>query len=80
MTKHIKMRLWLLKREKMRPYYDVADGFIVRAETEDDARKIASLDAGDEGNTTWLSAKYSSCEPLSEIGPAQSILRDFNAG
>ena len=76
------MKLWLLTRKETEasPIYDCADGFVIRAETEAQAREIASTSAGDEKAGTWLSADGSSCEELTTDGPPTVVLRDFHAG
>jgi hypothetical protein len=83
------MKIWiLLPREDLEkndnpwePWYDKAFGFIIRAETEKEAREKADEDAGDEnrGDTRhpWLEKKYSSCEELSQDGESMVIIRDF---
>jgi hypothetical protein len=71
------------------PGYDKSFGFIVRAETEAEARKIASENAGDENRgeflrikiantkTPWLDEKYSTCIELTSEGEAGLIMGDF---
>ncbi len=61
------------------PWFDKSFGFIVRAETEDEARKIAHENAGDEnqGETPWLDSKYSTCIELTSDGKAGLIMNDF---
>lgn len=92
------MKLWLLKpREDLspknnlwEPWYDKAFGFVVRAESEDQARQLANKNAGDEkfeqlegygaspgSPNAWLDAKYSTCEELSADGKAEVIIRDY---
>ena len=70
--------LWLLLRDV--GGYDEAGGFVVRAETEGEARKLAARMRGDEGEDAWLNPYSSSCVRLRGIGPTGVILRDFNAG
>lgn len=74
------MRLWLLKRSAQWPEYDVNNGFVIRAATETDARQLAAGQRGDEGAETWLDSALSTCEPLTDDGPAEIVLLDFNAG
>lgn len=86
------MKLWTLQpialEDKSGPWwfpYDVALGFIVRAETEQDARQLAASDCGDEGSDAWLDQALSSCIELADLplttdGPAEVIMRYFNAG
>ncbi|GAG23345.1 unnamed protein product [marine sediment metagenome] len=71
------------------PWYDKSFGFIVRAETEAEARKHADENAGDENraeflntktaNTKnpWLDEKYSTCVELNGDGEAGMIMQDF---
>ena len=73
------------------PWYDKAFGFVVRAETEVEARQFAHDNAGDEnsgmflGKQTaatrqpWLDPKYSTCVKLTADGEPGVILRDFAA-
>ena len=93
------MKLWILKPvEKLpqgddpwEPWYDEAFGFVVRAETADEARKFAHEQAGDENwgmflggktadtNSPWLDVKYSTCDELRADGEAGVVLQDFHA-
>lgn len=92
------MKLWLLRSVEnlgqdnpWEPWYDKAFGFVVRAETEEDACKIAHENAGDEicrvflgreiseTTTPWLDAKYSTCEQLEANGSAGVVMVDFAA-
>jgi hypothetical protein len=71
------------------PWYDRAFGFIVRAETEHQARQLAHENAGDENmeeklgvrvshaSTPWLNSKYSTCTELLQDGESGIILQDF---
>ena len=77
------MKLYLLERNAFQPamvIYDCNNGFVIRADTEQRAREIASQQQGDEGRSTWLDPKLSSCRELSADGPEQVVIRDFNAG
>lgn len=60
--------------------WDCAYGFVVRAETESEARTFAGKEAGDEEATPWLDPKLTSCEVLTFEGEAGVVLRDFLAG
>lgn len=93
------MKLWLLRpveglaknNDPWEPWYDKAFGFVVRAETEEQARAVAMKEAGDEGHRwgagfkkrmdvpAWTDAKYSTCVELLPDGPAGVVLRDFAA-
>lgn len=77
------MKLWLLERNGLiqgMPIWDCNNGFVIRAETEQHAREIASQQRGDEGSATWLDPQRASCRELTGDGPQEVILRDFNAG
>lgn len=63
-----------------RPVYDCANGFVVRASDESEARGFASNQCGDEGAAAWQMAGYSTCQELTADGKPGIILRDFNAG
>ena len=91
------MKLWLLRPmdglakndNPWKPWYDKAFGFVVRAETEDEARSLAHADAGDENrgtflggkiadtNQPWKDAKYSTCVELLPEGAAEVVMKDF---
>lgn len=93
------MKLWILRPVEdlpkgygpWEPWYDKAFGFVVRAETEEEARKFAHECAGDENrgtflggktadtNSPWLKAKYSTCVELRTEGEAGVVLQDFHA-
>lgn len=69
-----------------KPWYDKAFGFVVRAESEAEARQMVLARAGDEtdhhhnnSDTTWTSAEFSTCEELTAEGPAGVVMRDFAA-
>lgn len=90
------MRLWLLKARRelpqgddpWNPWYDKNFGLVIRAETEERARKIAQDNSADESrgaflgrNTSettapWLYEKYSSCEELACEGDEEVLLID----
>ena len=89
------MKLWLLRPVRSEredtawdPWYDKAFGFVVRAETEEQARQMANGNGGDEcgpvksyvyrtGGDPWLDPKQSTCEELTADGEAEIIIRDF---
>lgn len=74
------MKLWILKSvTDWTPWYDSAFGFVVRAETETQAREVASHRAGDEGGVVWLDAALTTCEELPTDGEPCVVLRDFAA-
>lgn len=83
------MKLWILRPVKdlpkgddpWAPWYDKAFGFVVRAETETEARTIADEGAGDENykQTPWLEAKYSTCTELTADGDADVVMMDYHA-
>lgn len=93
------MQLYLLRpietdkpTNPWKPWYDKAFGFVIRAESEAAARRIADSRAGDENcpvdrkgtcrdgvkdRHPWLSRQYSTCVVLSIEGPEEEIIRDF---
>ena len=91
--------LWLLRPRDFlpdddnpwNPWYDKCFGFVIRADSEEDARQIADVNSGSENDNTflgrtvcntsspWMDPKYSSCTELSDIGPAKMIMRDYHA-
>ena len=63
--------------------YDCARGFLVAANTPDEARRLASLRSGDEGDYYWLNPDQSVCvriAPSSRYDDPQVLLRDFHNG
>jgi hypothetical protein len=93
------MKLFLLRPKEnlpkcdnpWKPWYDKAFGFVIRAESEVQARQLAHHSAGDENrcmwagekiaDTTapWLDAKYSICIELVADGEPSIVMRDFAA-
>ena len=85
------MKLWLLRPvenlpegdDPWEPRCDKAFGFVVRAETEDEARSLAHANAGNENRDRrssrqpWLDAKYSTCAELTAEGAAEMVIRDI---
>jgi hypothetical protein len=76
------MNLWLLQRTD-EPGWDEYLGFVICAETEDDARAWAATKKGDEGPQTWTDPSQSK---IAFIGkPADGmvagiVLESFQAG
>lgn len=60
--------------------WDEAKGFVVRTYTEEDARRIASENAGDEGIEPWLNPGESTCEVITLVGDEMVIQRNFIYG
>lgn len=81
------MKLWLIRPRDTNggawyPWYDRAFGFVVRAETEEQARKFADAASGDEKGCredAWLSPALSACEELTADGDPGIVIRDFAA-
>ncbi len=88
------MKLWILKaREDLpdddnpwEPWYGTIFGLVVRAESEDSARKLAHSNSGPESSNTsntnapWLDSKYSSCDKLTSTGEEEVLLIDRRPG
>jgi hypothetical protein len=62
------------------PKWDVAEAFVVRAGSEDEARRFASQGKGDEGAECWLDPKSSRCSVLTTEGTPGVVIRDFCNG
>ncbi len=69
------MKLWILKR-KDTVGWDENAGFVVRAETSAEARKMASEDTACEAPKTWLRPATSTCKELKQGGRKRIILVD----
>ncbi len=78
------MKLWLLRPvTRWHAPYDTADGFVVRAPTESEARAIAQENGGDERDTdgaAWTDPELSTCVELLADGEPGVVLRDYDAG
>lgn len=98
------MKLWILKARKDLPddeepfnpwfeWFDKVFMFVIRAETEQEARQIATENgsyeiARSEANRScdgctpdaWLNPIYSTCEELPADGPIGVIVRDVHRG
>jgi hypothetical protein len=72
------------------PDYDKAVGFVIRAENEQEARKIANDNGGDEvgeirnhayrtGGDLWLDGNFSQCIELTIDGEKGVIVRDLRS-
>lgn len=84
------MNLWLLRPVEglpdsdnpWKPWYGKSFGFVVRAETEKIARKLAQAKSGDEdssGYTPWVDEKYATCVVLEPSGDEEIVIQDFEA-
>lgn len=73
------MKLWLLNRIG-NTSYDEARGFVVRAETCNAARRIASSRSRGEGPEPWIDKKFSTCEEVTGEGSFGIILEDIYEG
>jgi len=75
------MRLFLLREIEIDRYpHDKAHGFVIRAEHNWMARRMAADQAGDEGPEFWLNVNKSSCKRLTKDGPIEVVLRDHLNG
>lgn len=81
------MKLWLLRpineSTHWRPWFDKAFGFVIRAETEAEARKIAQGAGGDETRNykseAWVDPKFSTCTELTAEGAAGEVIQDYRS-
>lgn len=90
------LKLWLLRPAEWRnssddpwePYYGKALGFVVRADSETNARKLAASNGGGESvddmgeelaesTNPWLDPKKSTCKELTADGCPGIILCDL---
>lgn len=61
--------------------YDVHSGFVVRAETEDEARDFANKEVSNEREYgLWLNPVFSTCVQLNPDGEPGVILKDYYEG
>lgn len=80
------MNLYLLRRKTDLRSYDVANGFVVRAETPSKARRAildSEFEIGDEGPEVWTDTRRSSCKKIGvapDNAPRGIVLRDFRNG
>ncbi len=72
-------KLFLLKRID-EANYDENFGFLIRAESKEEARKIASENIQDESADTWLNSDLSTCDVMKWPGEKGILLRSFKAG
>lgn len=77
------MALWILRPidKNAEPWmrgYAWCFGMVVRAKTEQDARKLAHGNGGSENKrqSPWLDPDYTTCQSLSASGPAEVVLQD----
>jgi len=73
------MKLWILNRAE-EAGYDEARGFVVRASSAVNARRLASAQAGDEEPATWTDPKRSTCRELKSDGISGVVMYDFRNG
>jgi len=78
------MKLWLLRPvnetlDSWMLWFNCMFGFVVRAEDELGARRLASSRAGDEGPESWLLPAHSTCVELRPDGPEGVVMEDYNS-
>ena len=59
---------------------DELNSILVRAVSPIQARAIAAVNSGDEGNYIWLNSKLSKNERIKNEGSVGMVIRDFKAG
>ena len=64
------MNVWLVKRTDDKFQYDEFDAFVVRADNEEDARRVASSRCADEGPDIWF-------EETTTVQPIQHVPGNF---
>jgi hypothetical protein len=70
------MTIWVLQREDSAGW-DEAGGFVVRAPTEDAARRRAALAHRAEPAELWLDPRVTTCEEVPQDGPLEVVLVDY---
>lgn len=84
------MKLWILRpidpdNGPWNPWYDKTFGFVVRAETEQQARQLANDGGSDETRergqtqTPWLDLALASCDELTGEGEAEVVIADHHS-
>ena len=75
------MNIFLIKAKEWQGY-DCAQGYVIRAWTAPQARKLAAGNTGDEPENVWLSKEHSTCDKIGQCfsGDAEVLLCDFHAG
>jgi hypothetical protein len=73
------VKLFILKNSR-RFEYDSCRAFVIRAESEAEAREIGAGKCGDEGADTWRDPVWSTCFELTGNGGSGVVLTDFAAG
>lgn len=76
------MKLWLLVAKHENPYWNrwrnKCFAMVVRAETEEAARKEASLNHAAENPAPWLDDEFTSCKELNQQGEQEVIIRNVH--
>ena len=73
------MKLFLLTRDNYT--WDEYDAFVIRAENEEEARKLAAKEGESSFESIhWLNKTVSKCEEIKIKGDKGIILSSFNAG
>jgi hypothetical protein len=73
------MQLWILRR-KGDSAYDGYDAFVVRAASEDQARRLADTFGSSGLKGIWVDPGSATCNQLSEDGPARVVLACGDGG
>lgn len=74
------MKIWLLKKtERAQDEYEyLYQGFVIRAPTEESARRIAAEAAThDFHQGAWLNPEWATCEEVTAEGEVGVILDDY---
>ena len=72
------MKLWLVSTTHYS--YDDYDAFVIRAETELDARAIANTQGDGHHAGFWDNVKRVTVEEITAEGEPKIILKSYNAG
>lgn len=76
--------IWLVQlKDTANISYDSYIGFVIRADSERQARELAQAKVADEGRVIyniWMNPQFSDCYVLPHDGDAGIILSSFHAG
>jgi hypothetical protein len=75
------LKLWLLRpidfeSAPWKPWYDKCFGVVVRAESEDVARRMAHEEHGYDLDGAWLAPQWSTCTELLPEGEPEIVICD----
>ena len=73
------MKLWLIERDWKLVDYDETIGLVIRAETEEQVRRLARRRSWDHSKD-WLDPKRAKCQEITTDGPVRTLLQANHRG